>query len=53
MYICLLSDAKQMDWNARGAHWGILGGQGGGVCFVTTLLLKCICLVFHVENGQN
>ncbi len=25
----------------------------GGDCFVTTLILKCICLVFHGENGLN
>jgi len=36
------------------AHWGILWGHGGeGLVFVTILLLKCICLVFHGENGQN
>ena len=32
---------------------GIVGGQGGDWFFVTILLLKCICLVFYVENGQN
>ena len=28
-------------------QWGILGGHGGWLVFVTILLLKCICLVFH------
>ena len=34
-------------------QWGILGGHGGWLDVVPILLLKCICLVFHVENGQN
>ena len=37
-----------------GARWDILGNHGGGaLVFVTILILKCICLVFHGENGQN
>ena len=37
-----------------GAQWGILEGHGGVTgFFFTILLLTCICLVFHVENGQN
>ena len=37
----------------RGGQWGILVGHGGVNAFVKILLLKYICLVFHVENGQN
>ena len=33
-------------------RWGIYGVMEGD-CFVTLLLLKFICLVFHGENGQN
>ena len=32
---------------------GYCRGSGRGLVFVTMLLLKCIFLVFHVENGQN
>ena len=35
------------------SRWGILGGKGGDWCFDKILILKCICLVFHGENGQN
>ena len=35
-------------------HGGsILGGHGVGDYNCSILLLKCICLVFHVENRQN
>ena len=30
-----------------------MGSWGGGTVFVTMLLLKCISVVFHGENGQN
>ena len=31
------------------AQWGILGGRG----FVTIVLLKRICFVFHDKNGKT
>ena len=27
--------------------------EGGWLVFVTIFFFKCICLVFHDENGQN
>jgi len=36
---------------SHGARWGILGGQSPRLVFVTTLLLICICLVFHGEKN--
>ena len=42
-----MSTSKTNALNGGGAaQWGILGGQGG-LDFITILLLKYICLVFH------